>query len=161
MLGPPKTAGAEGRHHLAPVVVELLRRRREDQEAEKSSAGSAWTAQTYEGANIELVSTTISGRLVVRQAVTKAIATAARAAGLDPAGLGTHGGRSTAITALYTEEGLDLADVARDVGHASPATTASYVRHLGRRPRATAEAAERLLDPTVTREPQAARGQPA
>ena len=75
------------------------------------------------------------------------MATAALAAGLDPTGLGTHGGRSTAITALYGEEGVDLADVARHVGHSNPATTASYVRHLGRRPRATAEAAGRLLDP--------------
>jgi integrase len=63
-------------------------------------------------------------------------------------GLGTHAGRSTAITVLYAEEGLDLADIARHVGHAAPATTAGYVRHLGRRPSATAEAASRLLDPT-------------
>ena len=63
-------------------------------------------------------------------------------------GLGTHAGRSTAITVLYAEEGLDLADIARHVGHAAPATTAGYVRHLGRRPTATAEAASRLLDPT-------------
>ena len=79
------------------------------------------------------------------------MATAALAAGLDPTGLGTHGGRSTAITALYGEEGIDLADVARHVGHSNPATTATYVRHLGRRPRATAEAAGRLLDPKVAR----------
>ena len=91
------------------------------------------------------------GHLVLRQAITKAVATAALAAGLDPTGLGTHGGRSTAITALYGEDGVDLADVARHVGHSNPATTATYVRHLGRRPRATAEAAGRLLDPTVAR----------
>ena len=59
-----------------------------------------------------------------------------------------HAGRSTAIAVLYAEEGLDLADVARHVGHASPNATAVYVRHLGRRPLATAEAASRLLDPT-------------
>jgi integrase len=65
--------------------------------------------------------------------------------------LGTHAGRSTAITVLYAEEGLDLADVARHVGHASPSSTAGYVRHLGRRPEATADAASRLLDPTTIR----------
>jgi hypothetical protein len=56
--------------------------------------------------------------------------------------------RGVTITVLYAEEGLDLADIARHVGHAAPATTAGYVRHLGRRPSATAEAASRLLDPT-------------
>ena len=90
----------------------------------------------------------MTGGLLLRQAVTKAVAVAASAAGLDPTGLGTHAGRSTAITVLYAEEGLDLADVARYVGHATPSTTAGYVRHLGRRPQATAEAAGRLLDPT-------------
>jgi hypothetical protein len=32
------------------------------------------------------------------------------------------------------------------VGHASPTTTAGYVRGLGQRPKATAEAAARRLD---------------
>ena len=104
--------------------------------------------------------TTATGGLVVRQAVTKAIASAARAAGVDPTGLGTHAGRSTAITVLYAEEGLDLADIARHVGHATPSTTAGYVRHLGRRPSVTAEAASRLLDPTsVGRDHTAVPGQ--
>jgi integrase len=70
-------------------------------------------------------------------------------AGVDADGPGTYAGRSTAITVLYTEEGLDVADVARHVGHASPSTTAGYVHHLVRPPLATAEAASRLLDPTV------------
>ena len=151
MLGPPKTAGAEGQHLLAPIVVDLLRRRKEGQAIEIVAAGTRWKRQSFEGRDIELIFTTPAGGLVLRQAVTKAVSTAALAAGLDPTGLGTHGGRSTAITALYGEEGVDLADVARHVGHSNPATTATYVRHLGRRPRATAEAAGRLLDPTVAR----------
>ena len=148
MLGPPKTEGAKGRHLLTPVVVERLRRRRRAQDEERLRAGANWQQPVYEGRPIELVFTTVTGGLVLRQAVTKAVATAAVAAGVDPTGLGTHAGRSTAITVLYTEEGLDLADVARHVGHANPATTAGYVRHLGRRPQTTAEAASRLLDPT-------------
>ena len=155
MLGPPKTSGAEGRHHLAPVVVELLRRRRDDQCAERAAAGGGWRQHVYEGRTVDLVFTTVTGGLVLRQAVSKAVSRAAAAVGLDPKGLGTHSGRSTAITALYSEEGIDLADVARHVGHANPATTAAYVRHLGRRPQATAEAASRLLDPTLR---QDARG---
>jgi integrase len=149
MLGPPKTEGATGRHHLTPVVVELLRRRRRRQGEERLRAGPAWQQLTYEGHPIDLVFTTITGGLLLRQAVTKAVGSSASAAGLDPTGLGTHAGRSTAITVLYTEEGLDLADVARHVGHASPSTTAGYVRHLGRRRQATADAASRLLDPTL------------
>jgi integrase len=148
MLGPPKTEGAKGRHLLAPMVVDLLRRRRRAQDEERLRSGPQWQKLVYGGRPIELVFTTVTGGLVVRQVVGKAVAAAAVAAGVDPTGLGTHVGRSTAITVLYAEEGLDLADVARHVGHASPATTAGYVRHLGRRPQATAEAATRLLDPT-------------
>lgn len=148
MLGPPKTEGAKGRHLLTPVVVELLRRRRRAHDEEHQFAGQSWQPITYEGRSLDLVFTTTTGGLVLRQAVTKAVAAAATAAGVDPAGLGTHAGRSTAITVLYAEEGLDLADIARHVGHAATATTAGYVRHLGRRPSATAEAASRLLDPT-------------
>ncbi|HKA05222.1 MAG TPA: tyrosine-type recombinase/integrase [Acidimicrobiales bacterium] len=148
MLGPPKTEGTKGRHLLTPVVVELLRRRRRGQDEERLRAGAHWQQKVYEDRPIDLVFTTVTGGLLLRQAVTKAVAAAAVAAGLEPTGLGTHAGRSTAITVLYAEEGLDLADVARHVGHASPSTTAGYVRHLGRRPQATAEAASRLLDPT-------------
>jgi integrase len=147
MLGPPKTEGAAGRHLLTPVVVELLRRRRHSQNEERQRAADAWQEIGFEGRPIDLIFTTTTGGLVLRQAVTKAIANAATTAGVDPTGLGTHAGRSTTITVLYAEEGLDLADIARYVGHAAPATTAGYVRHLGRRPSATAEAASRLLDP--------------
>jgi integrase len=148
MLGPPKTEGSKGQHLLTPVVVDLLRRRRRVQNEERLRAGSEWQDAVYEGRPVDLVFTTAAGGLLLRQAVAKAVASAASAAGIDPSGLGTHAGRSTAITVLYAEEGLDLADVARHVGHSSPSTTAGYVRHLGRRPKATAEAARRLLDPT-------------
>ena len=147
MLGPPKTEGAKGQHHLTPVVVELLRRRRAAQLEERLRAGARWQSHQYEGRPVDLVFTTVTGGLLLRQAVTKAVRAAAVVAGIDPEGLGTHTGRSTAITVLYAEEGLDLADVARHVGHANPSTTAGYVRRLGRRPLATAEAASRLLDP--------------
>ncbi|CAN5720995.1 hypothetical protein BH24ACT5_BH24ACT5_03530 [soil metagenome] len=149
MLGPPKTEGAKGQHLLTPIVVDLLRRRRAAQAGECDLAGESWQEIVYEGHPIDLVFTTPTGGLLLRQAVTKAVAAAATAAGVDPKGLGTHAGRSTAITVLYAEEGLDLADIARHVGHANTATTAGYVRHLGRRPTATAEAASRLLDPTT------------
>ena len=149
VLGPPKTEGAIGRHHLTPVVVELLRRRRQAQLQDRLRIGQAWERHTYEGHAIELVFTTATGGLLLRQTVAKAVSAAAERAGIDATGLGTHAGRSTAITALYAEEGLDLADIARHVGHANPTTTAGYVRHLGHRPITTTQAASRLLDPLL------------
>ncbi|MGD9754960.1 MAG: tyrosine-type recombinase/integrase, partial [Acidimicrobiia bacterium] len=149
VLGPPKTEGAIGRHHLTPVVVELLRRRRHAQRQERLKAGDAWQRHRYDGEPIELVFTTTAGGLLLRQTVAKSVRNAALAAGIDPRGLSTHTGRSTAITVLYTEEGVDLADIARHVGHANPTTTAGYVRHLGNRPVTTTQAAGRLLDPIL------------
>jgi integrase len=90
MLGPPKTEGAKGHHHLTPIVVELLRRRRQAQREERLRAGPAWQQHQYEGRPLELVFTTATGGLLLRQAVTKAVRTSAVTAGLDPAGLGTH-----------------------------------------------------------------------
>jgi integrase len=102
--------------------------------------------QTFEGRPIDLVFTNPKGGVAQRQAVTKVIRSAARDAGLDPEGLSTHTGRRTVVTTPYSEEGIDLADVARHVGHASPTTTAGYIRGLGQRPKATSEAAARRLD---------------
>jgi hypothetical protein len=39
-----------------------------------------------------------------------------------------------------------LEDIARFVGHARPATTAGYVKRLGRRPQAVAKRAAAILD---------------
>ena len=87
--------------------------------------------------------------MVGRQKVVDTIERAAKLAGLDPKGLGTHTGRRTVITALYADGGVDLADIARHVGHTSTATTAEYVKRLGTRPIDTARRAAALLDPTV------------
>lgn len=149
VLGSTKTSGAEGVHHLAPVSVAHLRRRSEEQAAERLAG---WPEHRFEGELIHPVFTNLSGELVNRQAVTKCVEKAAREAGLDPAGLATHTGRRTVITALYAAGDVDLADVARHVGHVDPATTAGYVRDLGQRPRNTALRAAQLLDPTLNGE---------
>ena len=60
--------------------------------------------------------------------MSKAITRAAHRAGVDPAGLATHTGRRTTVTALYAEAGLDLSDIARYVGHVAETTTAGYIR---------------------------------
>lgn len=146
VLGPPKTAGARGAYQLSAGVVASLQARRKAQLEERLRAGEVWETHQYEGRPVSLIFTTQSGGKINRQTVSKAVRRAALAAGLDPAGLGTHGGRRTVVTALYGEEGVDLADVARHVGHADPGTTAGYVRHLGARPERTTAAAARLLD---------------
>lgn len=97
-----------------------------------------------------MVFTTITGQLSARQTVLQTIERAAKAAELDPSGLGTHAGRRTVITALYADGGIDLADIARHVGHSDTSTTAEYVKRLGNRPLDTARRAAELLDPTVS-----------
>lgn len=148
VLGTTKTSGAEGVHHLAPTSVRHLRSRLAEQQAERAED---WPIHTYGGSVIHPVFTKSDGQLVTRQAITKVVERAAVRAGLDPSGLATHTGRRTVITVLYADRGVDLADVARHVGHSNTATTASYVKSLGKRPESTAKRAAELLDPSLTR----------
>ena len=155
-LGATKTSGSQGVHHLAPIGVAQLRAHRAEQATERLAFAGDWPRHTYQGRSISPVFTNTTGGLVNRQAITKVIERTARGAGLDPTGLGTHAGRRTVITALYADGNLDLADVARHVGHSNPSTTATYVKSLGQRPEATARRAAELLDPTVA--PRERRG---
>ena len=127
VLGPPKSEGAEGVHYLLPGVVDRLRAHRAAQAAERLAAGPAWQTHTYEGARIDLVFTTEDGGIVARQHVDKLARSKAAALGIDTAGLGTHVGRRTVVTAM-SEDGVPLDDIARHVGHRSTTTTAAYVR---------------------------------
>ena len=149
VLGSTKTSGAEGIHYLAPASVVHLRKRRLEQQTEREAMGADRQTHTYDGDVVSMVFTAVHGGLANRQAVTKEIRRAALIAGLDPEGLASHSGRRTVITALYADGGLDLADVARHVGHSDPSTTAEYVRSLAHRPSNTAAQAARLLDPTI------------
>ncbi len=119
-------------------------RQRIQQHERQVAAG--WLAHLYDGDPVDLVFTTRDGGIVNRQAITKVLARAAVSAGIDPKRLGTHVGRRTVVTTLYAEEGVDLADIARHVGHTSTSTTAGYVRSVGDRPKATVDAAARHLD---------------
>ncbi len=149
-LGPPKTEGARGEHWLMPTVVALLRRTREMQDHEREAA-PRWAEITYGGERISLVFTNPTGGLVLRQAVAKVVKQAAKTAGIA-AELGTHTGRRTVVTTLFVDGDEALEDIARFVGHARPATTAGYVKRLGRRPQAVAQRAAAILDdPTVDR----------
>jgi len=152
VLGSTKTSGAEGIHYLAPISVAHLRQRHTDQQVEQQRVGDDWPTHTYDGVDLSMVFTTTRGGLVNRQSVTKEIERAAKVAGLEPKGLASHSGRRTVITALYADGRLDLADVARHVGHSDTTTTAEYVRSLGQRPADTARRAAELLDPTASPE---------
>ena len=70
---------------------------------------------------------------------------AAKTAGIA-ADLGTHAGRRTVVTTLFVDGDEALEDIAHFVGHARPATTAGYVKRLGRRPQAVAKRAAAVLD---------------
>jgi integrase len=147
VLGDTKTSGATGVHLLAPGVADALQRRRVQQEAERATAGERWAGPCeYKGREVSLVFTTTDGRIVNRQIITKVIASAAEQAGLDVRRLGTHVGRRSVITALYAHGEASIDEIAHHVGHDSAATTAGYVRDLGRRPERTAALAADLLD---------------
>lgn len=144
-LAPPKTAGAEGEHILLPGVIKRLERWRVVQAGERAAAGAVWHTHRYEGRRLDLVFTNPVGGLVPRQAIDKLGRRIAESIGIDPTGLGTHAGRRSVVTALYSA-GETLDDVARHVGHRSTATTAGYVAALGERPKRTAAVAAQLLD---------------
>jgi integrase len=144
-LGPTKTEGAQGEHWLMPTVVELLRRRREVQ-AEQRAAAPFWESITYRGQSLDMVFTTPTGGLVLRQTVAKVVKQGAKTAGVESE-IATHTGRRTVVTTLFVEGSEALEDIARFVGHAKPATTEGYVRRLGRRPKAVADRAASVLEP--------------
>lgn len=144
-LAPPKTTGAEGKHILLPGVIKRLERWRSVQAEERATTGALWETHRYEGRVVNLVFTNAVGGLVSRQAIDKLGRRIAESIGIDPTGLGTHAGRRSVVTALYTA-GETLDDVARHVGHRSTVTTAGYVAALGDRPKRTAAVAAELLD---------------
>lgn len=71
-LGPTKTEGARGEHYLMPTVIDWLRRHQEHQ-AEERVAAPYWETITYEGETVDLVFTTPTGGLVLRQTVAKVV----------------------------------------------------------------------------------------
>ena len=155
-LGPPKTAGAAGLPHLAPGAVERLRAWRTLQAEERLAAGRLWPTHVYESQALDPVFTKPDGGLVARQQIDKLLRRAAEKVGLDATRLGTHVGRRTVVTTLYTA-GTDIGDIARHVGHASPTTTSGYVASLGERPQKTARLAAQLLDTPLNAAPPKSR----
>jgi integrase len=160
-FGPTKTEGATGVHHLAEGTVERLRAWKAQQAEERLLAGPLWRTHTYESQPLDPVFTKEDGGLVARQQIDKLLRRAAEKVGIDATRLGTHVGRRTVITTLYTA-GTDIGDIARHVGHASPATTSRYVASLGERPLKTAQLAAALLDtPMPDKAPLGAAAEPS
>jgi integrase len=143
-LGPTKTDGARGEHYLMPTVTAWLRRHCERQTEERDMA-PYWETVTYKGETLNMVFTTPTGGLVLRQTVAKLVKQAGKTAGIV-VDLSTHDGRRSVITTLWVDGDEALEDIARYVGHAKGSTTAGYVKRLGRRPKAVAERAADVLD---------------
>ena len=144
-FGPPKTLGALGTHFLAPGTVNKLRDWRDRQQAERTAATSAWPTHVYEDRIVAPVFTTRVGDLVSRQHIDALLRRAGMRIGLDSSHLGTHTGRRSLITALYTN-GVPLDDIQHHIGHSDARTTAGYVASLGDRPARTAAIAARLME---------------
>lgn len=146
VLGPPKTNRTAGRQLLAPTVVRLLTAHRERWLHQREESIVPWQATMYDGEVLDLVFVNPAGGMVLRQHVDRAIRKAASAAGLDPTGIGTHTGRRSVVTNLYASGDLDLADVARFVGHSDVSTTRGYVQSEGERPQMVSRKAFGILD---------------
>ncbi len=115
---PPKTEAAYRQIPLTPQLAGLLRERRL---AGSRSAGGDWVFSTRRG-------TPFSQRNIQRSA----LHLAADAAGLrvDGARLRFHDLRHTFASHLIIDLGLDVVQVSRLMGHASPSTTLNIYAHM-------------------------------
>jgi integrase len=114
----PKTEAAHRQIPLTPQLAGLLRERRF---AAACSAGGAWVFSTRKG-------TPFSQRNIQRSA----LHLAADAAGLrvNGARLRFHDLRHTFASHLIIDLGLDVVQVSRLMGHASPSTTLNIYAHM-------------------------------
>lgn len=69
VLGATKTSAAEGLHHLAPVSVAHLRKRRDEQQLEREAMGADWREHVYDGERLAMVFTAARGGLANRQLI--------------------------------------------------------------------------------------------
>jgi integrase len=113
-----KTRSARRQIPLSPQLAVLLQHHRE---TSRFKAGSDWVFAARSG-------TPLNQRNVQRSALSRA----AHAAGLDQEGarLRFHDLRHTFASHLVVDLGLDVVQVSRILGHASPATTLDIYAHL-------------------------------
>ena len=134
-----------GVYHLPRSAVELLRQRYARQLGERDLYPDAreWR---YDGRVVDLVFTTPTGGLVLRQSIAKTLQRCARTAGISTEDLATHTGRRTLVSTLEAA-GVARALVSDAVGHSDQATTETYVHRDHTRSREVSAIAARLLDP--------------
>ena len=128
----PKTRAAVRQIPLTPQLAALLRRHRVNAE---SAAGSAWVFSTRDGRPL--------GQRNVQRS---ALHLAADAAGLraDGARLRFHDLRHTFASHLIIDLGLDVVQVSRLMGHASPSTTLNIYAHMFHEARHAADLRARM-----------------
>lgn len=139
----PKEESTWGEYWLQPIVIDLIGERMEQLELEKPACPD-WQDQYCDDQLVDLLFTKLDGRLLRIHDVDTAVSKAAEAAGLD-AQLGTHGGRRSVVTALYSESDMAVDDIANYVGHATHMSTRRYIKRLGKRPKEVSKRAGNVL----------------
>jgi integrase len=140
-----KALGSMGEYWLQSPVVELLRERLEVVRAERRENFGYWPTHTCDGQSVNLLFVREdNGGILHPRHIAAAVRRCVKAAGLD-AHLGTHGGRRSVVTSMWSEGHESLENIAQYVGHRSPNSTSRYVKKLGKRPKAIADRASRLF----------------
>jgi integrase len=132
---PPKTASGARTISLPAQVVQALRRHRLRALEAALREGRPWSEE-------DLVFCSASGTPLHHRRALEALRKVCRRAGVPEVGL--HGLRHQ-HTSLLIAQGVPLPDVARRLGHASPAITASVYSHALGEDRKAAEVLEMVL----------------
>ena len=130
----PKTEKSRRTLPLSPAMVALLKRHRASQRADQLRAGSEWAASGH-------VFASQHGTPLEPRAVLRALASAAKAAGITDANV--HTLRHSAATG-WIENGVSLKAVSEALGHSSIAITGDVYAHVSEQ--ATLEAMTLLSD---------------
>ena len=116
----PKTATSRRAVAMTASVIELLKRHREAQDAERVHAEALWV-------ETGLVFTTETGQAMDPRNALRALSTAATRAGLD--GIGVHTLRHTAASLMLAAK-VPLKEVSVMLGHSSVAITGDIYGHV-------------------------------
>lgn len=114
-----KSANTERAVPLGPRLVEVLRSHRTGQRAERLALGIPWSEDGP-------VIADLAGATLKPDRLSRAFAASAAAAGVP--GIGVHGLRHTAATAML-RRGVPIPTVARVLGHGNPSVTLTVYAH--------------------------------
>lgn len=119
-VSPPKTDRSRRTLRLSPGVVAMLKAHRKAQAADRLRAANVWHESGF-------VFTTENGQPVDPRNFLRALASAAKRAGLS--GVGVHTLRHSAASFLL-EDGIGLKTVSEMLGHSSVAITGDIYQHV-------------------------------